>query len=90
MIGFALPCTCQQAISAVRTRAPPWPLVQFSKADADSDGVLSREEFIEFASYLDAVASALGGSHVDGGGGHGASHGGQRHRWQAGGKEEPA
>ena len=47
---------------------PPWSPVQFSKADADSDGVLSREEFIEFASYLDAVASALGGSHVDGGG----------------------
>ena len=46
----------------------PWSPVQFSKADADSDGILSRQEFIEFASYLDAVASALGGSHVDGGG----------------------
>ena len=42
--------------------------MQFSAADADNDGVLSRDEFIEFASYLDAVASALGGSHVDVGG----------------------
>lgn len=44
----------------------PWRAwLQFSEADADSNGVLSRDEFIEFASYLDAVASALGGSHVD-------------------------
>ena len=53
---------------AVPTRVLPWSPVQFSKADVDSDGVLSREEFIEFASYLDAVASALGASHVDVGG----------------------